>query len=278
LLNFAANPKPMKRLNRFALIIGIPVLLLIASCGTDDPGVNIFTTEDDIQLGLQMQQQILGDPANYPILDSIQYAEAYRNIERIRDTILATHEVDYDKLFEWDVHIIQNDSVLNAFCTPGGYIYFYSGLIKFLDNEAQFAGVLGHEMAHAAKRHSTDQMTKAYGFEFLLSIVLGQNPNALVQLAADLAAGVSELAFSREDEYEADEYSVKYLYLTSYDPRGVAGFFQKLGESPQLPEFLSTHPNPQNRIEKIDEVWQSLGGKSGQTYEARYQQFKNSLP
>jgi beta-barrel assembly-enhancing protease len=268
----------MKRLNRFALIIGIPVLLLIASCGKDDSGVNIFTTDDDIQLGLQMQQQILGDPANYPILDSIQYAEAYQNIQRIRDTILATHEVDYDKLFEWDVHIIQNDTVLNAFCTPGGYIYFYSGLIKFLDSEAQFAGVLGHEMAHAARRHSTNQMTKAYGLEFLFSVVLGQNPNALVQMAADLAAGVSELAFSREDEYEADEYSVKYLYLTSYDPRGVAGFFQKLGESPQLPEFLSTHPNPQNRIDKIDEVWQSLGGKSGQSYEARYQQFKNSLP
>jgi predicted Zn-dependent protease len=268
----------MKRLSWSVIILGLSSLLLVMSCSEEDNGVNIFTTEDDIQLGLQMQQEILSNPAVYPVLDTIQYAAAYQHIRRIRDTLLATHEVDYDKLFEWDVHIIKNDTVLNAFCTPGGYIYFYSGLIKYLDDEAQFAGVLGHEMAHAAKRHSTEQMTKAYGLQFLISIVLGQNPNALAQIAADLAAGVAELAFSREDEYESDECSVKYLYKTSYDPRGVAGFFQKIEGSPQPPQFLSTHPSPENRIEKIDEVWLSLGGKSGLTYAERYQEFKNSLP
>jgi predicted Zn-dependent protease len=167
---------------------------------------------------------------------------------------------------------------LNAFCTPGGYIYVYSGIIKYLDNEAEFAGVMGHEMAHAARRHSTQQMTKAYGLEILISVVLGENPNMIAQMAADIAAGVAELAFSRADEYEADEYSVRYLYETTYDARGVAGFFEKINGSPHPPQFLSTHPNPENRIEKITEVWQSLGGKTGQEYVAEYQQFKNSLP
>ena len=199
-------------------------------------------------------------------------------IERVRDSLLATGEVNYDNLFTWNVHIIHNDSVLNAFCTPGGYIYFYTGLIRFLDNEAEFAGVMGHEMAHAAQRHSTQQMTNAYGMQLLLSIVLGQNPNALAEIAADLAAGVASLAFSRDDEYESDEYSVRYLYKTSYDARGVAGFFEKIEGSPQPPEFLSTHPNPGNRVEKINEVWTELGGKTGETYPERYQQFKNTLP
>ena len=268
----------MKNLVRYAIIPGLSALLLLISCGEDDTGVNIFTTEDDIQLGLQMQQEIYANPAEYPVLDTIQYAAAYQHIRRIRDTLLATHEVDYDKLFEWDVHIIKNDTVLNAFCTPGGFIYFYTGLIKYLDDESQFAGVLAHEMAHAAKRHSTEQLTKAYGLQLLVSIVLGQNPTALAQIAADLAAGVASLAFSREDEYESDEYSVRYLYKTSYDPRGVAGFFLKMEGAPQPPQFLSTHPSPENRIEKIDEVWQSLGGKSGLTYAARYQEFKDALP
>ena len=114
-------------------------------------------------------------------------------------------------------------------------------------------------------RHSTQQMTKAYGLQVLLSVVLGENPALLAQMAADLAAGVASLAFSRDDEYESDEYSVKYLYETSYDARGVAGFFEKMDRSPQPPEFLSTHPNPETgskRSMRSGRVWAVKKGKS----------------
>lgn len=268
----------MKKIAWFILLVSIPAILFIQGCGEDDNGINIFTIEDDMTLGAQMQQEIQSNPAEYPLLNPVQYPGAYQHIERVRDSILSTGLVNYDNLFEWDVHIIRDDTILNAFCTPGGYIYFYTGLIKFLDNEAEFAGVMGHEMAHAAERHSTEQMTEAYGLQLLISIVLGQNPNALAEIAADLAAGVAYLAFSRNDEYESDELSVKYLYETSYDARGVAGFFEKIEGSPQPPEFLSTHPNPGNRIEKINEIWTGLGGKVGETYPQRYQAFKNTLP
>ena len=268
----------MKRIFSFKLVLVVITLVFLNSCSKDNNGVNIFTVDDDMQLGLQMEQEIQADPASYPLLQRSQYPLAYQHLEEVRDAILGTGLVEYDTKFEWNVHIIMNDTVLNAFCTPGGYIYFYSGIIKYLDNEAQFAGVMGHEMAHAARRHSTQQMTKAYGLEILLSVILGENPNLLAQMAADLAAGVTMLAFSRDDEYESDEYSVKYLYETSYDARGVAGFFEKIDGSPQPPEFLSTHPNPGNRVEKINEIWLGLGGKEGEEYPERYQQFKNSLP
>jgi predicted Zn-dependent protease len=268
----------MKRIVVFSLVFVMTGLIFLASCNKDNNGINIFSIEDDKQLGLQVQQHILDNPAEYPLLQKNQYPVAYQHIERVRDSLLGTGLVDYDTEFTWAVHIIRNDTVLNAFCTPGGYIYFYSGLINFLDNEAEFAGVMGHEMAHAARRHSTKQMTKAYGLQVLLSVVLGENPSLLAQIAADLSAGVTMLAFSRSDENQSDEYAVKYLYATSYDARGVAGFFEKMVGSSQPPEFLSTHPNPDNRIEHIYEVWQSLGGKEGETYAERYQQFKNSLP
>lgn len=267
----------MKTFARIIIALVLPGILFLSSC-SEDEGVNIFTVEDDMELGLQMEQEILSNPADYPVMNRSLYANAYSHIERVRDSILESGEVNYDNLFAWEVHIIHDDSVLNAFCTPGGYIYFYTGLIRFLDDEAEFAGVMGHEMAHAAQRHSTQQMTNAYGIQLLISIVLGQNPNALAEIAADLAAGVASLAFSRDDEYESDEYSVRYLYETSYDARGVAGFFEKIEGSPQPPEFLSTHPNPGNRVEKINEVWMELGGKTGETYPERYTQFKNSLP
>jgi predicted Zn-dependent protease len=268
----------MKRPANFSLGLIAIAFVFLSSCKEDSNGINIFSVEDDKQLGLQMQQEILGNPAEYPVLSESQYAEAYQHVEWVRDDILATGLVAFDTEFEWNVHIIRDDSVLNAFCTPGGYIYFYTGLIKFLDNDAEFAGVLGHEMAHAARRHSTQQMTTAYGIQVLLSVVLGENPALLAQMAADLAAGVSLLAFSRDDEYESDEYSVKYLYETSYDARGVAGFFEKMDETSPVPEFLSTHPNPGNRVEKIYEIWQELGGKDGEEYVEQYQQFKNTLP
>lgn len=267
----------MKRITGLSLAFAGLFIIFLASCGDDGDGVNIFTVEDDMQLGLQMEQEIQGNPAEYPVLPKNQYPQIYQFVEGVRDSILGTGLLKYNADFEWAVHVIKDDSVLNAFCTPGGYIYFYTGIMKYLDNEAQFAGVMGHEMAHADHRHSTQQMTKAYGLQVLLSVVLGENPNLLAQMAADLAAGVSMLAFSRNDEYESDEYSVKYLYETSYDARGVAGFFEKIGESP-VPEFLSTHPDPGNRVEKIYEIWEGLGGKTGQEYAERFQQFKNSLP
>ncbi|MCK5337766.1 MAG: M48 family metalloprotease, partial [Bacteroidales bacterium] len=194
------------------------------------------------------------------------------------DSILNTGMLFYEDKFEWKVYIIKNDSMLNAFATPGGYLYFYTGIIKYLDNEAQFAGVMAHEMAHCELRHSTNQITKAYGIQIMLSILLGQAPGQLTEIIASYAYGLGTLAFSRDHEYEADEYSVKFLYQTSYEARGIADFFIKMEGSPHPPEFLSTHPSPENRIEKITEVWQGLGGKEGNTYVESYNAFKASLP
>jgi beta-barrel assembly-enhancing protease len=201
---------------------------------------------------------------------------AYQHIRRIRDTILQSGLVEHRFDFSWDVKII-NDTTLNAFCTPGGHIYFYKGLIKYLDNEAEFAGVMAHEMAHAALRHTTDQLTRTYGITTLLSIIFGKDPGLLAQVGAYLLT----LKFSRTNENQADEYSVIYLYATSYDARGTAGFFEKLDQGQQggmnVP-FLSTHPSDASRIQRINDKWQSLGGKVGQTYDSRYQSFKSSIP
>lgn len=272
----------MKRKNKIFLILILTLFITgLYGCSKDDNAdntINIFSVQDDIAFGEQMREEIHSNPSDYPLLSETQYALAYQHIYRIRDSILESGDLKYADKFEWKVDIIQDDSVLNAFCAPGGYICVYTGIIKFLDNEAQFAGVLGHEMAHADRRHSTDQLTKAYGIQLLLGIVLGNNQSQLAQIAADLAAGVATLAFSRDAEYESDEYSVKYLYNTAYDARGVGGFFLKMDGSPQPPEFLSTHPHPDNRYDKIIETWESLGGKEGEVFENSYSQFKNSLP
>ena len=264
----------MKRIIKVAPLF-IVLVLFFANCKKDEP-VNIFTVEDDITLGKQLKEEIANDPTTYPLISETEYPQAYEHLRRIRDTILASGKVAHKDEFTWECHLIDQD-VLNAFCAPGGYIYVYSGLIKYLDNEAQFAGVLGHEMAHAARRHSTSQLTKAYGLSVLLSVIVGNDPGTLAQITASLLV----LAFSRSHENDADAYSVVYLNPSHYDSRGVAGFFEKLhaGDSSGISvPFLSTHPSDASRIENITKKWTELGSISGEWDSLSYQSFKNSLP
>jgi predicted Zn-dependent protease len=256
------------------------VFTVITGCkkDSDESPINLFSANDDIEFGKQVEAEIASNPGEFPILSMTEYADAYQHINRIRDSVLNTGLIYYQDKFEWKVYIIHNDTMLNAFAAPGGYMYFYTGIINFLDNEAQFAGVMAHEMAHADLRHSTSTLTTTYGVSILLSILLGQSSSQLVEIVASYAYGLGSLAYSRQHEYKADEYSVKYLYETSYEPRGIADFFIKMEGAPRPPQFLSTHPSPENRIEKINEVWSALGGKSGNIYVDSYNAFKASLP
>ena len=224
---------------------------LLSGCGKDGVGLNIFSIEDDKQLGLQTKGQIEADPAQFPILNPSTHVAAYAYINALRDDILASGQVTHKDDFAWEVKIIKDDAVQNAFCTPGGYIYVYTGLIKYLDNKSSLAGVMGHEMAHADKRHSTTQLTKQYGVQTMLDVVLGKDQGLLTQIGAQLVT----LQFSRSDESQADEYSVKYLCPTKYQADGAANFFQKIINqgSATPPAFLSTHPNPDNRVKNIQQ-------------------------
>lgn len=251
--------------------------ILFSGC-PGDSSFNLFSVEDDIALGQQVVQEINGNPAEFPVLSATQYPEAYQHLNRIKSTILASGKVKYGTTFAWNCKIIKKDDVVNAFCVPGGDMFFYTGLIKLLDNEAQFAGVMAHEMAHADRRHSTDQLTLAYGFEIVAGLLLGNNPGVAAEIAAGLAQGLSSLAFSRKNEYEADQYAVTYTYATEYDAASLGDFFTKLHSQQNVPAFLSTHPSPDDRLQKINQHFQSQGGVHGQTFQERYQQFKASLP
>lgn len=255
-----------------SLFVLAPVLLV----GCDEGGVNIFTVEDDMDLGAQVHAEILADPATYPILDENQYPDAYAHLYRIRDEILNTGEVDFADQFLWNTYIIGDDETLNAFAAPGGYLYVYSGLIKYLEYEDHFSGVMGHEIAHAAERHSTQQLTQIYGLSTLLAAVLGEDPGLL----AEIAAGLVSLSFSRDHETEADEYSVYYLCETYWAANGTAGFFEKLTEDGgvEVPEFLSTHPSSESRVEDINALAEELGCDLTLYEDNDWAEFLASLP
>lgn len=245
----------------------------VESCETFN--INLFSIDQDRALGAQVDSQLVAQYKD-TILDRNRYPKAYAHLERIKNNILNSGKVQNKDKFDWQVKIINQD-VLNAFCTPGGYIYVYTGIIKYLDNEDDFAGVLGHEIAHADQRHSTKSMTRDYGVSTLLGIVLGQGTAA--QLAS-VAASLVGLKYSRCHEREADDYSVNYLSGTSYKCNGAASFFQKIGNENSPPEFLSTHPDPGKRVESINAraVQINCQTTTNGSPVSTYQDFKNSLP
>jgi predicted Zn-dependent protease len=230
------------------LFLFLPLLAFLSSC---EDGIALFSIEDDKAMGAQVAAEIAADPSTYPILNETTNAQAYAYLNAMKNQILNSGEVKYKDEFAWKLHIIDDDNTLNAFATPGGYIYVYTGLIKYLDDASSLAGVMGHEIGHADGRHSSKQMQKQYGVATLLQIVTGGDPGALAQLAGNLLS----LSFSRSDETDADNRSVQYLCPTDFEADGAANFFQKLIDAgaQNPPQFLSTHPNPDNRVQNIEE-------------------------
>lgn len=236
--------------------------------------INLFSIQDDKNLGLQVSKEIEGDRNQFPLLPERGNEEVYRYIRNITNNILNSGKVQHKDDFNWSVKIIDDPETLNAFATPGGYIYVYTGLIKFLDTEDQLAGVMGHEIAHADRRHSTRQMTSSYGVQTLLSVATGNaNPGAVQQVLA----GLTSLKFSRNHETEADSYSVTYLCNTKYDSAGAAGFFKKISGSKAPPEFLSTHPNSAGRVENIEKKAAAMTCKPSSTNVSEHNRIKQLI-
>ncbi|GJM31093.1 MAG: peptidase M48 [Saprospiraceae bacterium] len=265
------------RVYQFLVLVALSFTLSFAGCGTTGGGggFNLFSPEQDIELGKEVEQQIASDPKTYPILPEASNAEVYRYIRGITTKILNSGKVSYRDEFAWQVKIIDDPETLNAFCTPGGYIYVYTGLIKFLDSEDELAGVMGHEIAHAALRHSTRQMTQIYGISALTSIVTGKSDPGLIE---QIALSLVSLKFSRSHETEADSHSVLYLCSTDYNADGAAGFFRKIeSKGGGTPEFLSTHPNPGNRVQNIEKEANGMSCGVGKSYESEYARIKQLL-
>jgi len=156
---------------------------------------------------------------------------------------------------------IVDSPVINAFAVPGGYVYFTRGIMAHFNNEAQFAGVLGHEIGHIAARHSARQQTKAIFGQVGLVGAMILSPK-VAQFGEQAMQGMQLLflKFGRDDERQSDELGVEYSSKIGYDASQMAEFFQTLAREQQksgtaaIPDFLSTHPNPEDRYAKVKQL------------------------
>jgi predicted Zn-dependent protease len=261
-----------------ALAIGLPIYLYLTFA--KEP---VFSAKYDVDLGQQTVESIVQDPEQYPLLSEDEYPEVYAHMRSLVERLLQSPEIQYRDLFAYDeVKIIHDDDVLNAFCAPGGYIYVFTGLMRYLDYEDHLAGVLGHEIAHAELRHSSQRLQKEYGAQKLLDFVLLSTPaTAGDVINAQIAKDLLTLNYSRGQEAQADDYSVKYLSTSGYACDGTAGFFAKLleeGQDVNIPEFLSDHPASDARVREIRRVAQELGCSTEMGDPTEWEEIKASLP
>ncbi len=248
------------------LWIFVPFLFLVSCSALQS--LNIFPVQQDVGLGAQFSNELQSSPKDYPIYNNPALKEYLT--KNILAPILNSPEIKYKDIFKYQLEIVKNDSILNAFALPGGPMYVYTGLLKYLDSEAALAGVIAHEVAHAENRHATSRLTKAYGLTILQNLILGQNASQTSQLVASAIGQGVLLGNSRSDEDQSDEYSIKYLRSTKYYPGSVKFFFEKLRDDGKVRadgsavdkfviNLLSTHPDPIARINVAEERLKAMG-------------------
>ncbi len=230
-------------------------LALAAACAGQTheprPGFNLFTKDQDIQLGKESAAEVR---KQYEPVKN-QFLQDYLN--KIGKRLASTPQAagsGYPFSFT-----LLNDKEVNAFALPGGPMFVFTGLIAEVDNEAELAGAMGHEMSHVILRHGTNQASKASLLrlpEILAGDIAGGS--LLGQLAqAGIGFGFDSvlLKFSRTDESQADYMGAQIVSEAGYDPMQMARFFEKLEGSggARGPQFLSDHPNPGNREKAIED-------------------------
>ena len=282
---FRVLSRHTKVVSRYAAILVSVSLLLVTPAAFGQrtnlkPGWNLFSVQQDIAVGKQNADQA---ERQLPMCNAPKVDAYLTQLGKKLVAHLDTHGAEYP----WEFHCV-NDRSINAFALPGGYVFVNRGAIEAADNEAQLAGVMAHELSHVALRHGTNQASRAQLTEGGLGIVgglLGGGVSgALIQQLGTFAAGSVLLRYSRSAETQADVSGTQVLYDSGYDPRAMAQFFEKLeaeskGKNPA--EFFSDHPNPDHRVERVDQEIDRLGGtppnakRDSQEFEAAKREVMN---
>ena len=243
------NHNVLKRLSQCLLLFTL--LVFIVACArnpvTGKREVMLVSEAQELQMGLQSDPGII---ANFGLYED-EELQAFIN-EKGKEMGAISHRPNLEYNFR-----ILDSPVVNAFAVPGGFVYFTRGIMAHFSNEAEFAGVLGHEIGHITARHSASQMSKQqlYGGLFTIGMIVSQEFRQFGDLASQ-GLGALFLKFGRDDESQSDELGVDYSTQIGYDAHEMANFFAVLKNlqaqaGVNIPEWQSTHPDPANRYNNV---------------------------
>ena len=220
-----------------------------------------LSPKQEVVLGVQARSQMAarhgGLYPNSPIQAYIDQVGG-RVVQRSAAAKAPSAEAGYP----YEFHLLSDPQTINAFALPGGQVFLTVGLLRRLKSEAQLAGVLGHEVGHVVGRHGAEHLAKQQLGTALVNavgIAASDNPDNARQAAvlAQAANQLVSLQYGREDELEADQLGFRFMTEAGYNPQGLVELMQILGSARQggaSPEFFSTHPNPENRVERLKKL------------------------
>jgi predicted Zn-dependent protease len=245
------------------LIAGIVLVAALSACGRSQapgalpqPGFNLFSKQQDVQIGQESAAKVTQE---YQVAQDPRLQDYVRRV----GAILASTPTARQSGFPFQFTMLDEKQV-NAFALPGGAIFVFSGTLPFCDNEAEFAGVLAHEMSHVILRHGTNQLSKAEIIQLPAELAGAALPaTAMGQIVATgVGVGLNGLFlhYSREDESQADDLGAHIMAEAGYNPVAMAQFFEKLKTlpGPGVPQFLSDHPSPGNRVQAVEAIIRTM--------------------
>lgn len=215
---------------------------------------NSFSPAQDVELGRKAAEEIR---QQMPMLKD---ERTERFVERIGDRLIEQIPADFRQpAFRYTFEVV-NLGEINAFALPGGPMFVHRGMIEAAGSEGEVAGVMAHELAHVVLRHGTVQATRGQKFQLgalagqVLGSIIGGRTGAVVAQGSEIGLGAYFLKYSREFEREADLFGAQMMARAGYDPRQMARMFQTIERQGggRGPEWLSSHPNPGNRVEAIN--------------------------
>ena len=249
---------------RFSLSLGTAVLLLFNGCAT-----NPVTGKKEVMLVSEGQELAMGQQSDPAVTAQMGLYPDDKMQKFINEKGQKMAAISHRPNLKYQFRVVDSP-VINAFAVPGGYVYFTRGIMAHFNNEAQFAGVLGHEIGHVTARHSARQQTKAILGQVGLMGAMILSPQ-VAQFGDQAMQGMQLLflKFGRDDERQSDELGVEYSSKIGYDASQMADFFQTLAREQQkskaepIPDFLSTHPNPEDRyntVHQLADKWKQQNG------------------
>jgi beta-barrel assembly-enhancing protease len=225
-----------------------------------------ISPEQEVAIGLQAAPEMAAQFGG--LIENDQLAS---HVEDVGQDVIAKSAAKGTP-YKFEFHVLADPKTINAFALPGGQVFITMGLLERLTTDDQLAGVLGHEVGHVVGRHGAEQLAKQEFSAGLIGAagVATYDPDDPYRSArtAAMAAAVSQMVnmkFGREAELEADALGVRFMKETGHDPHGMLELLQILADSgggSRAPEFFSTHPNPENRIQRIKQMIgeQGVGG------------------
>lgn len=253
----------------FVLFIAVAMSTCATNPVTGKKDFVLMTEAQEIAMGKEYDPQIV---AMYGIYkdESVQKFIEEKGQKMARISHRPNLEYDFK---------VMDSPVINAFAVPGGYVYFTRGILAHFNNEAEFAGVLGHEIGHVTARHSVKQQSKAQVAQ--VGLMLGMAISSEFQQFSGLAQNGLQLLFlknGRSAESQSDQLGVEYSTRIGYDATYMASFFQTLGRIQEdagvsIPNFLSTHPNPADRFAKVGAAAKEWQAKTQGPYEVRRNEY-----